>query len=117
MKLFIPHLKTLLKLERDWFFELNPEYRNMSLYQVFSGQIIDRWAANAPFRKMLPVTIPKDTILSLDRIYIRNGNRQYDSVTFRIPKKMGNPPELAGCRFWVKLDQANEIEASIIEKP
>jgi hypothetical protein len=54
------------------------------------------------------VTLPKDTILKVDRIYIRQGSEDFDSVTFRIsdcPNK-----DLIKKRFWVKLDDANKLE-------
>ena len=46
-------------------------------------------------------------MLSVDRIFIRNGMPDYDSVTFRI-RSHPEQKKLKG-RFWVKLDDANKI--------
>lgn len=59
----------------------------------------------------LPVTIPKGTVLCIQRIYIRNGQQDYDSVTFSIAKVKGS--KISG-RFWVKLDNANEIHYELV---
>lgn len=48
----------------------------------------------------LDYTIPGESILTVDRIYIRKGSPDFDSVTFRWNKN----------RFWVKLDDANNME-------
>lgn len=49
-------------------------------------------------------SLPKDTVLIVDRIYIRKGNSDYSSVSFKIKgtKK----------RFWAKLEDVNMIEAN-----
>lgn len=51
----------------------------------------------------LDYTIPNESILTVDRIFIRKGSRDFDSVTFRWNKN----------RFWVKLDDANKIEFTL----
>lgn len=69
-------------------------------------------ATNSEDAPWIRVTLPKDTTLTVDRIYIRRGGEAFDSVSFRIPKNKKLPPELAkfgGVRFWVKLNDANEI--------
>jgi len=74
-------------------------------------------ATNARDVSWLRITLPKDTTLVVDRIYIRRGGEAFDSVTFRIPKNKKLPPELArfgGTRFWVKLNEANNIVCDIV---
>lgn len=64
----------------------------------------DAYELDRPLEEIyLNYTIPKDSILSVDRIYIRKGSRSFDSVTFRWNKN----------RFWVKLDDANKIEFTL----
>lgn len=60
------------------------------------------------------VTIPKDTILGVDRIYIRKGVSAYSSITFTIPKVLNKKNPFAGTRFWVKLSDVNKIEFDFI---
>ena len=55
------------------------------------------------------VTLPVDTELNVQRIYIRVGQNGFDSVTFCAKHKDG----LKG-RFWAKLNDVNTIEMEII---
>lgn len=74
-------------------------------------------ATNARNKKLLKVTLPKNTTLVVNRIYIRQGASAFDSVTFSIPKNKKLPPELArfgGARFWAKLNDVNEIICDIV---
>jgi hypothetical protein len=50
----------------------------------------------------------KGTILEVDRIYIRQGNPKFSSVTFKtlIP---GPKSKMKTLRFWVKLADANQV--------
>lgn len=69
-------------------------------------------ATNSEDAHWIRVALPKDTVLTVDRIYIRRGGEAFDSVSFRIPKNKKLPPELGkfgGVRFWVKLNDANNI--------
>jgi len=56
------------------------------------------------------VELPAGTQLTIDRIYIRKGQPDFDSITFVI--KPGTAPgfEKGKARFWAKLDHANEME-------
>lgn len=56
-----------------------------------------------------PYTFPKGSVLEIDRIYIRQGNEAYSSITFKIRGKTVR-------RFWAKLDDANKIECEIEAK-
>lgn len=60
---------------------------------------------NNPIR----LNLEKDTILEVDRIYIRKGAAQFSSVTFKIREKN------KVLRFWVKLDQVNQIDCSLAQ--
>lgn len=120
MKLFIPKIGTKIKLTVPWTFTLNPEYRNQSLYNFHCMAIGDTpdtnwWSCwTTPKNGPIQFTMPIDITLTIDRIYIKKSSPEFNSVTFRIPKKYGNPPRLERCRFWVKLDDANNVEGDIV---
>lgn len=67
------------------------------------------------------LTLPADTVLVLDRIYIRKGKDGFDSITFQVEssplvglKGTGKKGFLSGkVRFWVKLEDANRIECEL----
>lgn len=65
-----------------------------------------KWRLDAkPFQKEnVILTLVKGTILKIDRIYIRKGNKDFSSITFWI--KSG---EYKGQRFWAKLSDCNTI--------
>lgn len=124
MKLFIPPLGTPIRLENDWTFTLHAEHRNVSLGNSFGLATKERssWSAdwiNTAGKKVSSgdpageVTLPKDTILTIDRYYIKRGLNEYDSLTFRI--KSSTDIRLKGARFWAKLEDVNKMEAEIIE--
>lgn len=70
-------------------------------------------ATNSKDTPYIECTLPKGTQLKFDRIYIRQGSQAFNSITFRTTK---NCPDkrFASRRFWVKLQEANEIVADII---
>lgn len=47
------------------------------------------------------------------RVYIKGNSRDFDSVTFSSAKKKGQP---FNGRFWVKLADANNICAELVDK-
>lgn len=57
------------------------------------------------------ITLPKGTILEVDRVYIRQGNARCSSVTFKIRQ---NKKVL---RFWAKLEEVNQIHCQIVGEP
>lgn len=111
-RLFIPPLGTELTLLTSWTFKLYFEYRNEKLLAAL-GSI--RYAFRDPYwwarernagRKHVMYTFPANTVVVIDRIYIRQGSEDYNSVTFRTnhptqPKKR--------VRFWAKLDDVNQM--------
>ena len=104
MKLYVPELGDQIKLTSDWSFKLISEHRNTTLIDYFFGE--SYWKKNALHGdKLLDATLPKDTILTIDRVYIRKGATDYSSITFRtdlLNKK--------SIRFFAKLDDCNKIE-------
>ena len=81
---------------------------------IWSQKMYDEWrvkfdvyqkAAREKHTKTIDVYITEGCTLTVDRIYIRKGAPEYDSVSFfvegLVPKKI---------RFWAKLDDCNNIE-------
>lgn len=56
------------------------------------------------------MTWPKDTILTVDRIYIRKGGEQFSSITFRTASTTITQLKKKKPRFWAKLYEVNTIE-------
>lgn len=126
MKFYIPHLRDRIRVTEDFTFPLHRESRNDEGVFGFEFEYGDdqrKWwphdtiITSRTYRNGTPfvhtehvfhpidVTIPAGTILGVDRIFIRQGARDYDSVTFRsygegLPKG----------RFWIKLDDLNGME-------
>jgi hypothetical protein len=129
MRLLIPTIGTVLTLDEDWTFDLHQEQRN----QKFSVQFGLTWPAwcfpwdwvthpDGRREKVAvspaPVTLPKGTVLKVDRIYIRSkaGDfRSFDSVTFHCNsglKGKAAKGKMKG-RFWAKLLDVNRLEVLI----
>jgi len=63
-------------------------------------------------------TIPTGAQLSVARIYIRLGGKEFDSVTFNVNYEVESPRrnklvKIKG-RFWVKLKDANKIKMELL---
>jgi hypothetical protein len=134
MKFNIPEIGTKVMLAEDWVFPLHHEYRNDSLFEVLGILHQHDWR-NEPNPAPHTITIPKGTVLKVDRIYIRKGKGMSDfsSVTFLMPgrkttkrtethlgRNIGGPADgttftwtanypARGVRFWVKLADANAM--------
>ena len=105
----VPTLGTKIQLAEDWKFKLYREYRNNTLYSAITGK---SYSWDNDTGTPLSVTFPKGTVLSIDRIYVRRGKTEYDSLTFnlistpheKLQKKKGR------VRFWAKLADVNTIK-------
>lgn len=116
--MFIPTIGTRLTVNQPWTFDLYPEYRNHNLRHAV-GIINDgasKWVRSND-QKEESVTLPTGTVLVVDRVYVRKGMSNFDSVTFNIPKK-DNPELFANfpnkpsgqVRFWVKLADLDGLD-------
>lgn len=121
MKIFIPSIGTNIKLLQDWMFTLFCERRNYSLWSIYGDKQVNSFYSSECFldndfsqsRISVDITIPQDTILQVDRIYIRKGDdimQSFDSVSFIIKS---HPADIKG-RFWSKLADVNAIECEVI---
>lgn len=121
MLLYIPTIGTRLVLSRPWTFELHGESRNFVMASELGLRLSDgrmyldmdtnKWVRTPA--QSSPVTLPVDTELSVDRIYIRRGLKGFDSITFRLITT--SHPKLAGkksLRFWAKLADVNTMEVA-----
>lgn len=121
MKLYIPSVGDELKLLADWEPTIQDESRNSTIFEYLEIPGFDpkRWNNDMPPTKIL---IPAGEILKIDRIYIRKGKDDFDSVTFLWKNRRTNPriehyhngqeyrvPRQA-VRFWAKLNDVNTIE-------
>lgn len=153
MKLFIPTIGTKLKLTKPWEFTLYNEYRNDSMWYFYGFEDFlqghPHWGRRNGYTgesssvscdntlRTNMVTLPKGSILTLDRIYIRKGNakmKEFDSASFRITfpdgtsnhkrdssyysSKVGDyiqKERKERLRFWAKLYDVNNIYCIIME--
>src|SRR3990167_4414557 len=85
MKMYIPNLGDSIILSREWMFTLHEEYRNFDFCNRVANKMEDRTRKYVMTNsKLLRVRLPADTELVIDRIYIRKGSEDFNSVTFRI---------------------------------
>jgi hypothetical protein len=112
MKIYIPEIGDVFVLTKDWWFDLHLEYRNATAWETWTGKKLEtKYHFGATIKEK--VKLPVDTRLTVDRIYIRKGAKEFSSVTFRClepGKKKGS------IRFWAKLKDVNKIEADVEEK-
>lgn len=95
----------------DWKYTPHEDYESNHEYSFWSGD----WEHPFVFRA--------ETELTVDRIYIRQGGAQFNSITFRSRCWMsqlgdpmfGAPRKLKTIRFWAKLDDVNNMVAKIVE--
>lgn len=107
-------LEKLVEEEDEKYFKENPD-------------VIMRFGYTNPYRWEMRnisfyVTLPAETVLRVDRIYIRKGAEDYSSVSFNViscplehltpAKEGGSFPKYQKRRFWAKLDDVNKIEFS-----
>ncbi len=112
MRLLIPTTGTHLKLTAPWTFRLYHESRNFPLRKALnlSADYRDSWGKANEF---VAVTMPKGTVLTVDRIYLRKGAEDFDSITFRIHTHSTDPKTFKKARFWAKLPDVNQIECDL----
>lgn len=109
MKFFIPACGQKITLEKDWTFTLYFERRNSALIEYLKPDTKVGWGSSGD--QALEATLPKGTVMTVSRVYIRNGYAgKYNSLTFSALK----PGDKKGIRFWAKLDDVNQME---IETP
>jgi hypothetical protein len=116
-KLYVPHLGDKLELLSPWEFTLNiRESRNDSLAEAL--RIEWDWRNKDP-AKTSQVILGKGVMLTVRRIYIRQGQKAFDSMTFsaKIPSitPKGRAGVLKPVRFFASLDDCNTMEFKVVE--
>lgn len=141
IRLYVPQLGDQIRLTQDWTFKLHVESRNEKLFKFLKGSEETRTTiVNSHYINPLTgkpheyiqttrhprmVTLREGCLLKVDRIYIRQGQEGFDSITFylmEIPESMKDEVNLSGkkapfekkavktlARFWVKVADANNI--------
>ncbi len=105
MKFNIPPIGYKLTVAAPWTVDIHTEYRNgtmMSWLTTIDPSIAQNWMYN----DVNTVTIPAGLNLTVDRIYIRKGSSDFDSISFNVRGIKG----FGLVRFWVKLDQLQTLE-------
>lgn len=115
---------------QEWTFRLYQEYRNESLYTFVGKPLLPlhqrsfyddyeggqkayeaarAGKAEYPPLKHIIVSLPGETVLTIDRIFLRKGNSEFDSISFILngAKLAGEKGVRARVRFWVKLEDVN----------
>ncbi len=111
-KMFIPSIGFQFQLTEPWTFTLHNESRNESLWLLLNRARRDGDGWRSAYVDAFDVTLPVGTILRVDRMYIRKGAAEYDSVTFYLNNyQILNAPGVkkGALRFWAKLDDVNKI--------
>lgn len=119
-RLFIPDIGSTIILSEDWTFTLHSEYRNETLAKKLGFKLSGgAWVSETPMvsknpwetmfgkecgLEVLQVTIPKGTEMTVRRMYVKQNQAAYASITFSIKKG-----PYKGSKFWVKLKDANNI--------
>lgn len=138
-RLFIPSLGAKLTLAVDWKFKLVEESRNATLVEHLTetGGLAHRTVTPGTDWRGDTVTydarLPKGSVLIVDRIYIRKGAEDFDSITFLLEgvktkaRTVRRTAVAVGAgtsesfeydqkkpsrtvRFWVKLAEANTLD-------
>jgi len=115
IQLFVPTIGAILRLTKPWTFSLYNERRNDKLLKAVGYEEVEHpWRRN--IRPVVEVTLPKGVELKVERIYVRQGLRGFDSITFRLLKpSLPKDIKALASRFWVKLGDANQIVCEIVE--
>lgn len=123
--LFVPDINTKLRLVLPWSFTIHRESRNQKFLAwimedpKFSGWRHYREHSNDP--NAWPVQMLQDSIIIVDRVYIRKGSgyEDFSSLTFRLQKGAEviyngvNFTAKNNHRFWAKLRDVNKIVAEV----
>ena len=119
-RLFIPTIGTEYILAEDWTFVVQNDARNVTLIK-WAGKAVPEGNSWYPlgsesnhYWKAAPVmvdaTLPKGTVLRVDRIYIRKGAKAFDSLTFYTPGlKAEHQCQMKSLRFFASLDDVNNM--------
>lgn len=113
-KFLIPDIGTVIKLLEDWTFRLYREKRNNPLIKI-CGKGSAGWGDMVTLS--YEVTIKAGSMLSVDRVYIRQGAGEYSSLSFHLLKggiiEFEGKTIKANGRFWAKLSDVNRMMVTV----
>lgn len=111
--MLVAPLGTQLRLTQDWTFTLKHEGRNSALHKALNTPEREWDMATRRYTTPDPIiTLPAGTVLKLDRIYVRKGVGDYDSLTFYLNPKA--PKGVTKGRFFAALSDCNNMEYELI---
>lgn len=120
MKFNIPSIGDRIILTEDWNLTILNEAKNVELLYILTGKKYSyKWYGDK--MKSIPITIGKDSLLEVSRIYIRHAKKEFDSVSFKI-RKLGNPDvklkkkSVLVATFWASLGELKNLEFNSVEK-
>lgn len=128
--MFVPAVGYRIVLLAPWSFKLYYEHRNATMFDRVVDGGWKKLAADLNYvyhvdndyskgLKSIDVDLPTGTLLEIDRVYVRTANKSsaskeddYDSITFKVitHPTWKDPKKSKKTRFWVKLEDANNIE-------
>ena len=162
MKFCLPTVGTKIVLNKEWSFNLHTEYRNGEFGKLLNLTEDSWWGWNVQKEEVarlkaigtreanrkadrahcltMPaalIVFPKGTNLAIGRIYVRNGKKEFDSITFwakgvksilftphdvNLPATPAAPTTFTpdkpfSVRFWAKLNEVNGMDFDIVEEP
>lgn len=99
--------KFLKELGVSWSWEYQPggAFRHVEKVSVIDQTLFDKYGCKIENTGVV-VTIPAGVVLKINRIYIRQGAEDFDSVTFNCAKNKKFP----NGRFWLKLEDVNKMD-------
>jgi hypothetical protein len=102
-RIHIPTIGEKLVLAESWTFTLHDEYRNKSMIAQAVQNPGPSYGGYGRPTKSWQVTLPAGWELKITRVYIRQNQPEFDSITFMCPYNGKN------VRFWVKLRDVNKM--------
>lgn len=113
MNLYIPSIHDRIRLTKDWEFALFLESRNIALAVRLRPTM--RLHPYGDHRKSIMAKLPAGTEMAIERIYVRSGKKDYDSITFGIKNAPGDeklpPLKKKGCG-WYYVSGGAKIDVS-----
>jgi hypothetical protein len=122
MKMYIPNIGDKIQLSKNWQFPCFLERRNYDFIRKMRPDVTlpdSKWGLYREDSQSYAITLPKGTILRIDRVYIRQTATDFASVSFIVSRMPGTTAKSDGLRgfgrFWAKLVDVNEIEFKVFE--
>ena len=122
MNIWIPRPGDALRLLKPWTAEILLERRNARALMKMLSLNSELEAYEVCGKKKDQLTtfeFNAGDVLVVDRIYVRQGKPDFDSITLIVKSFNPRPfhhPQITGARFWVKLRDANKIDAELADR-